>query len=91
MLIYSQNIKEGSVTPGHSSRVYCVKFDKEYPNLVLSGGWDYRVILWDLREGKPVNSNLSFMTLIKPLKLQFIKVYLDRWYLIINYKLSNKT
>jgi WD40 repeat protein len=48
--------KEGSVTPGHSSRVYCAKFDKEYPNLVLTGGWDYRVILWDLREGKPVNS-----------------------------------
>jgi len=31
-----------------------VKFDKEDSNLLLSGGWDYRVILWDLRERKPV-------------------------------------
>ena len=47
---------EGGITPGHSSRVYCVKFDKENPNIILSGGWDYRVIVWDVRTGKPARS-----------------------------------
>lgn len=23
---------------------------------MMSGGWDYRVIIWDVREGKPINS-----------------------------------
>lgn len=26
--------------PGHSNRVYCVKYDPENPNIILSGGWD---------------------------------------------------
>lgn len=54
---------EGTNTPGHSSRVYCVRYTKNdpdnpdnNPNLLLSGGWDYRVIIWDVREGKPVRS-----------------------------------
>lgn len=42
-----------SFPPGHTSRVYCVKFDKENPQIMYSGGWDYRVIVWDLRDGKP--------------------------------------
>jgi len=25
---------------GHSSRVYCIKFDREDPNILVSGGWD---------------------------------------------------
>ena len=45
---------DGSVRPGHNNRIYCVKFVKDEPHMLLSGGWDYRVITWDLREGKPV-------------------------------------
>jgi hypothetical protein len=26
--------------PGHSSRVFACKFDKEDENLVITGGWD---------------------------------------------------
>lgn len=26
--------------PGHSNRVFCVKFNKQNPNMVVSGGWD---------------------------------------------------
>lgn len=44
---------EQTIPPGHSSRVYTVKFSKENPNIMLSGGWDYRVIVWDLRDRKP--------------------------------------
>lgn len=50
--------------PGHSSRVYCVKFSLDNPNILYSGGWDMRVIRWDLRAGKPD-------TMGKPLPLSF--------------------
>src|SRR5690606_32880940 len=40
--------------PGHSSRVYCIKFGKEdNPQLVYTAGWDKMVHIWDMREGKP--------------------------------------
>jgi WD40 repeat protein len=35
--------------PGHNSRVYSCKYDKDDPNIMLTGGWDYRVLIWDLR------------------------------------------
>ena len=39
--------------PGHNSRVYCVKFNPQEPNVLYSGGWDMRIVRWDLRQGKP--------------------------------------
>lgn len=36
------------VTPGHSNRIFSVKFHPEDPNLVLSGGWDNTVQVSDL-------------------------------------------
>ena len=35
--------------PSHINRIYSVKFSDSNPNLVVSGGWDETVILWDLR------------------------------------------
>ncbi|KAL4463228.1 hypothetical protein ABPG74_007229 [Tetrahymena malaccensis] len=49
---------EQTFPPGHSSRVYCVKYDKEDPNVIYTGGWDYRVIIWDLRENKPKKNGI---------------------------------
>lgn len=48
----------GSVTgkSGHSNRVFCVKFDKENENILLSGGWDHTIQVWDLREGGAIRS-----------------------------------
>eukprot|EP01006_Ploeotia_vitrea_P045285 TRINITY_DN66927_c1_g1_i1.p1 TRINITY_DN66927_c1_g1~~TRINITY_DN66927_c1_g1_i1.p1 ORF type:complete len:346 (+),score=-6.74 TRINITY_DN66927_c1_g1_i1:144-1181(+) len=43
-------------TPGHSNRVFSVKFVPGNDNLLLSGGWDNTVQIWDLREGAPVRS-----------------------------------
>lgn len=52
---------EGMMPPGHRSRVYCVKYTKENPNILLSGGWDMRVIIWDLREARPERGYLGPM------------------------------
>ena len=46
----------GAGEPGHSNRVFCVKFDQEDPNLVISGGWDNNVKVWDIRVPNPVRS-----------------------------------
>jgi WD40 repeat protein len=36
---------------GHSNRIFSVKWLDD--NLILSGGWDSNVILWDTRSGRP--------------------------------------
>ncbi len=46
----------GTSEPGHKNRVFAVKFDKEDENLVISGGWDKSVKIWDIREGAIVRS-----------------------------------
>ena len=44
------------MVPGHSMRTYSVSFDKSNPNIVLTGGWDERTVIWDLREETPIRS-----------------------------------
>ncbi len=39
----------GKMTPGHSNRVFSVKFHPLDPNLMVSAGWDNTVQIWDLR------------------------------------------
>ncbi len=46
----------GSGETGHTNRVFSVKFDKDDPNMLCSGGWDNTIKIWDLREGGPVRS-----------------------------------
>ena len=46
----------GSGEPGHSNRVFCVKFVQDDPNLVISGGWDNNVKVWDVRMATPARS-----------------------------------
>jgi hypothetical protein len=40
--------------PGHSNRIFSVKFKPDNPNMLISGGWDGAVFLWDIRESKNV-------------------------------------
>ena len=35
--------------PEHSNRIFCVKFSKKDPTLLLSGGWDNTILLYDIR------------------------------------------
>lgn len=42
-----------SISPGHSNRVFSVRFAND-PNLLVSGGWDSTLFFWDLREKKSV-------------------------------------
>jgi len=35
---------------GHDNRIFAVKFIDE--NIIMSGGWDSAVHIWDIRQGK---------------------------------------
>ena len=39
-------------TLGHQNRVYSVKYLPDNENMLVSGGWDHNVLLWDLRSGQ---------------------------------------
>ena len=52
--IRSLNGNDGEYNMGHTNRVFCVKYSQENPNLIVSGGWDLSVKIWDLREKAPI-------------------------------------
>lgn len=41
---------------GHSNRVFSLKYDEAQRDVLLSGGWDNTVQVWDIRAGKSVLS-----------------------------------
>lgn len=41
---------------GHSLKVISCKFDKDDENILVSGGWDHTIQVWDLREGQSVRN-----------------------------------
>ncbi len=43
------------IIPGHTNRVFSVKFVKDQ-SMLVSSGWDQRIIFWDLRTGEPIDS-----------------------------------
>lgn len=45
-----------SSTPGHSNRVFSAKFKPGDENVIISGGWDNTVQIWDIRAGAAVRS-----------------------------------
>ncbi|MCQ2817872.1 MAG: hypothetical protein MJ252_11460 [archaeon] len=42
--------------PGHTSRIFAIKFNPDNSNMVISGGWDKTIQIYDVREGQIVNS-----------------------------------
>jgi len=45
----------GKMFPGHSNRIYSLKFSNNNEHILYSSGWDDTVQINDLREGGPVN------------------------------------
>lgn len=43
-------------TAGHSNRIFSLKYHPTEPNIILSGGWDNTVQIWDTRRGHSVRS-----------------------------------
>ena len=39
---------------GHTNRVFCTKWLTEDPNVVITGGWDRIMKIYDTRVGRPV-------------------------------------
>jgi COMPASS component SWD3 len=50
------SIGKGKNVPGHSSRVYSVKFHPQDDNVLVSGGWDNTIQIWDVRAQHAVRS-----------------------------------
>lgn len=46
----------GTGEPGHSNRVFCAKFCQDDERLIVSGGWDKNIKVWDTRNPSPVRS-----------------------------------
>jgi COMPASS component SWD3 len=46
----------GSSRPGHSNRVFSLKYFPSDENILLSGGWDNTVQIWDVRANASVRS-----------------------------------
>jgi len=46
----------GRPTPGHSNRVFSVKYKPDDPNIILSAGWDNTIQIWDCRLNYAVRS-----------------------------------
>ncbi len=49
-------MKESSELPGHSNRIFCVKFNPYDPNKIASGGWDNTIQIYDIRKKGPIAS-----------------------------------
>ena len=62
--VYDEDIKSVSVIfaaagwkqSGHNNRVFSVKFIHDNPNILMSGGWDSNLLIWDMRVGESVGS-----------------------------------
>jgi len=47
---------EEGLTPGHSNRVFALKFHPTMRDVLVTGGWDNTVQFWDLRRGHAVRA-----------------------------------
>ena len=50
------SMKERGELPGHSNRIFSVRFNPLDSNILVSGGWDNTVQIYDIREKGPVES-----------------------------------
>ena len=50
------SMKEKGRLMGHGNRIFCVKFNKGDQNMLVSGGWDNNVFIYDMRYRGPVHA-----------------------------------
>ena len=48
------SLSENSKFPGHSNRIFCCRFSPYFANMIVSGGWDNTVQIYDIRQQGPV-------------------------------------
>jgi WD40 repeat protein len=46
----------GKNLPGHSNRIFVIKYHPSEENIIVSGGWDRTIQIYDVREGRTVAS-----------------------------------
>lgn len=44
---------------GHANRIFALKYSPDDPNILLSGGWDNLVLIWDTRKESPISHILG--------------------------------
>jgi COMPASS component SWD3 len=49
-------MKEKGELPGHSNRIFSIRFNPLDSNMVVSGGWDNTLQLYDIRQKGPAAS-----------------------------------
>lgn len=49
-------MKEAGDKFGHSNRIFCTKFNPADNNMVVSGGWDNTIVVYDVRYRGPVHA-----------------------------------
>jgi WD40 repeat protein len=54
--MYFKLISEVNGSIGHTNRIFCAKFHPKEPNMLISGGWDDNILIWDSRVLNPVRS-----------------------------------
>ena len=40
---------QGQKIPGHSNKIFSIKYSEEDPNLIVSASWDKTMKIWDVR------------------------------------------
>jgi len=55
-LVYDMFAGKDGITSGHSNKIFVAKFHTRDPNILLSGGWDNTVQIWDCRVKYSVRS-----------------------------------
>ncbi|KAL0230572.1 hypothetical protein PCE1_004129 [Barthelona sp. PCE] len=62
--VYNERTKEKMIeltrgfltdTPGHSNRIFSLRFSPYDPNTIVSGGWDDCLYVWDIESGEVVH------------------------------------
>ncbi|KAI9218599.1 WD40-repeat-containing domain protein [Blastocladiella britannica] len=53
-----QKLRHGTedVSAGHTNRIFCVRFHPTRPELLMSGGWDSTIQIWDRTTGTAIKS-----------------------------------